>query len=120
MMSNTVHSCDSSEPLSAAEGTSTLVSSPGESKNQAIIDGLQTEIAALKEQHKLAMEDKHGKLIRAQDNMIVKSKSFNPTTSFQLFSDAKTYSLLEFAFTIFAYYITLTRTNGSTSPEIGT
>jgi len=84
MMSNSVHNCDSSEALSAAQGTSILTSSLGRSNDQAIIDGLRTEIAVLREQHKLAMEEKHTKFIRAQDDMIAKSKLFNPTTSFHL------------------------------------
>jgi len=84
MMSNPVHDYDTSEPSSAVQGTSILTSSLGRSNDQAIIDGLRTEIAVLKEQHKLAMEVKHTKFIRAQDDMIAKSKLFKPTTSFHL------------------------------------
>ncbi len=95
MMSNPVHSCDSSQLPFAAQGTSTLISSVGRLNDQVIIDELRTEIAALKEQHKIAMEEKHTKFIRAQDDMVAKSKSFSPTTSFHSFSYIETCSLFD-------------------------
>lgn len=95
MMSNPVHSCDSSQLSSVAQDSSTITSSLDRPNDQAIIDGLQTEIAALKEQHKLAMEEKHTKSIRAQDDMIAKSKSLDSTTAFfSLCCYQKTFFLL--------------------------
>jgi len=94
IMSNPVHSCDSCQPLFATR-TSTLTSSAGRLNDQVIIDGLRTEIAALKEQNKLAMEEKHTKFVRAQDDIVAKSKSFNPMTSFYLFSYVETCPLFD-------------------------